>query len=370
MPAPLVGNSTCQMKLLPLNALNQIIPAFTPGVSDITLTDDQGATYTISSITWDPTSSVGTMVFTTPTVTGASVRTLTLSVDGTPIATNPTPIQVTILPAFGGHSALNNAWLAWDLQVPNATTTQIGDYSGGNNYAVNQAGGYFVVPRVISTTKLYSSPTQYTLLGRTALTTDTRGANENTVPILYPVPATFSGRPFGSISTVFYRPEDDIYSRGKLFPLWRYTYTDSNGVTRDFKLCITFYPSPMTLTLYSYYNGVWNSVLTYPTGTRLIGGESTTNYCLLTLLFNADSSASLYINGTLLGTASNVYGSTTPPNDASTNTLTYFAGMGDGNVYLGDTGYLITDAQLEMVCYTTILTAQQIALNAAAWGLS
>jgi hypothetical protein len=361
--------------MTPMNAANQVVQDFDPAASEFVLTDDQGASYTIQSLTWDNTSGTGTMTFTAPTVSVGSQRTLSMTMDGNPLSLLPNPLTVEIMPPFGGKSVMTDAWLAWDLQVPNSTMLQMGDYSGNNNYAVAYNAGYFLPAVLTATSQIGLSATTWTTLGRTCFSVvfgTNYGANAPVLNAISLATATFTtGIPFGTISTVLYTAHITANS-DEPFPIWNFSFVDANGKTRQIILyaqTIGFSDTDSSLRLDTSYNGTsYQNVIYANVGSVFMKSGQ---IGLITLVFNADGSGTLYLNSQVLATVANVWGSGAPvPPMTGPCTLTAFGGLSasfGGDTIVGDPELF---GQLELVAYTSRLTAAQVQVNAAAWGLT
>ena len=367
----LISNGAGSLTLLPLNALNQVVPGFTPAAGNFTMADNTAANYPITSVTWDTNTGLGTMVFTAPVVASRVTRTLTISMNGTPITVNPSPITTDIVPPYSGFMVLTNAWLAWDMVVPNATSLTLADYSGNNNYATTGAANYFQVGAFTSGTVVHLTPTVTLTVNRAAFSSSGTPPNRffaSETPILNPTSlaaATFAGRPLNTIATVLWF--NLLYdSLGTNMVVWTYSYNDGQGQTRGVRLLVTDNGAGITLTLQGLFGGMWESYLTSVAASAYITSGGL--IAMLTVTMNADNSASLYANGTLLATGSvaSTNGVGNPP-QTGTQTLTYFGGLGDGG--FGLQNFYSYGAQLELVAYTDIKTQPFIATNAHAWGL-
>ena len=370
MTAPLISGALCQLNILPLNAANQVVTGFSPGPSDITLTDDISEGYPIQGLTWNGGTNVGTLTFLAPVTAVQETRTLSMKLDGVLMNLLPNPLQVSILPAFGGKSILGNAWLAWDMGIPNGTTSQLGDYSGNNNYAVQTGLSNFAVPSLGSGTTIWLSATRSTTIGRLAFsftpTLLASGAPTLNGASLGSFPS--SGVPFQTISTIFLLDETAGTANQDVC-IWDYKFTDAGGNTRELSLHFNSYgygQGTGQLRLDAKYNGT-----SYP-GVILVNSGSFfgTQYqiALLTLVLNTNGSATLYFNGASIGTAANAWGTSVPvPSFTGSSTLTGFSGLGYGSV--GSQAQSSNYGQLELVAYTSQLQASDVLMNASAWNL-
>jgi len=381
----LISGSTASLEILPLDDGSQVVSGFVPLASTFGMTDDQGGAYAIQSLVWDPTTFKGLMTFTVPVLAPGAValRNLTITYKGAAITEAPTPLQVNLIPSFQGHSVLTNALLAWDMTVPNATTSSLQDFSGNSNSAVNPAGGYFQ-PAVLSAgsngtsgSLIFTSETASFPLTRDVLSGTWPGGGASTAsftPILNPASLaadTFSTWPIQTISTVFYKSSTPYAGMFVPVNLWSYSFTGSNNINLTYTLTFDG-NSTLNLTMVYGPNGATGTLISAPVGNLL---DNNGRIGLITLVFNPDGTTSLYINASLVGTGAwpdspsfNLIGDLPP--QSGNNVLVSFEGLGAGNIAsCGDTVPSATYGQLELIAYSDAKTAAFIATNASAWGL-
>lgn len=95
----LVRGINAVITLLAKDALGNPMTSFSADKALFTVTDDGGATYPISSLTWN--AGVGTMVVMPPDVIGG--KTLTIRMNNTPVPTHPPAFQVSLVDPYQGR---------------------------------------------------------------------------------------------------------------------------------------------------------------------------------------------------------------------------------------------------------------------------
>ena len=129
----LIKNSQANLKLLFKDALGVPLTDFNPTKDRFTVIDEAGHTYSINSVTWDSNGN-GTLNINTPNTTGN--QKLYIQLDGTPLITHPSPLELALTSPYQGRFNLTNALVAWDCNIiASGVLSALPDYSSHNNVA-------------------------------------------------------------------------------------------------------------------------------------------------------------------------------------------------------------------------------------------
>ena len=129
----LIKNSQANLKLLFKDALGVPLTDFNPTKDRFTVIDEAGHTYSINSVTWDSNGN-GTLNINTPNTIGN--QKLYIQLDGTPLITHPSPLELALTSPYQGRFNLTNALVAWDCNIiASGVLSALPDYSSHNNVA-------------------------------------------------------------------------------------------------------------------------------------------------------------------------------------------------------------------------------------------
>jgi len=377
----LVSQSSCNLSLLPLNALNQVPAGYAPAYTRFSLVDNTAAAYTVTGMAWNGTTGIGTMTFIVPAVSSHATRTLTISLDGSPITVNPSPVTIDIVPPFHGRSVLTNSVIAWDMYVPDSATPQLFDFSGNGNFAVAQLGGGNLNPPTILGTQQYyvADASVYVAIGYSFYSAAIPpGFPVNNAPILNAqsiLNDTFTGLPFQTISSAIM--EINSSQCTVAVPVWAFKFRDSSGNTHGVQLVLsendTATPTFSIVTTTSATSPTdWSSPVTQATATPpgITDHSPIGRLFLVTVTMAANGVGEIWINGTRYASGFNIFAGQTAPNPSGASTVTYFGGMGcfpdaHSGMYIYP-----TFGQCELVAYGTLLSGASVFTNASAWNLT
>ena len=377
----IVSNSTETLQLIPLNSVNQVITTgFPPAGAVFTVTDDQAGIYPVTDSVWND--GVGTLTFTSPTVTAQTTRTLAISMNDNPLTVNPPDFQVDIIPPYRGKFVLTNAKIAWDYSLDNATTTQMFDYSGNGNFAtaIGLSGAYLTstllpntIPDFITTT---TSPV--VSLGRVPLAREAWYSRDNVngMPQLNSVSALSGtlavGFPIKTVQSIFWVggiTDANFWNAFSRVTIWYASFKDESNNTHTLELCFDL--APTSTARFTFWLDGNESAFT----PALVNPYFTLSNQIVsaTTVLSRDNSqwhVDLYLNQQHIQQLSWNMGSSAGT-DTTQYKLTGFSGLGSIRTHTDEgTDVGANFSVFEQVAYSDTKDISFIATNASAWGLS
>lgn len=362
----LIKNSQANLKLLFKDALGVPLTDFNPTKDRFTVIDEAGHTYSINSVTWDSNGN-GTLNINTPNTTGN--QKLYIQLDGTPLITHPSPLELALTSPYQGRFNLTNALVAWDCNIiASGVLSALPDYSSHNNVAEKNDKTTY--------TSLFTNKTQYKIgANGTLITKGTyQAGNTDTVgdtyahkglEVLTPNVDALCRTSDSSLSVPLIKTIQFCLWRGRdcmsgyNAPIFYYGLIYDNKKT-SVSISIEDYNLVLRKNSASGYTNIYTYDLT-----RGNVFTKANEIAVITLRFNTDLTLSLFLNKTLLTTIAWKIVSTT---DNAAGPA--FAFLEDRWYYYGypiSFGY-ITYNLFDVVGYSDIKSDVFIQANAAAWG--
>lgn len=132
----LINSKNTTITLRAKGILGDTLTTFSADKTRFTVTDSGGRSYPVQSVVW--AAGLGTMVITTPNFQGST--TLTILLDGTPVATHPPTLDVNLISPYMGKFISDNAIILTDGVVSGTNQTALSNLRGNNYNLTNKIG--------------------------------------------------------------------------------------------------------------------------------------------------------------------------------------------------------------------------------------